>query len=80
MIWRMKQISLAEAHNSYSIKPQRTRKQMFLEEMHRVVPWQAIEALIEVHYPKAQPHGGRRAMASCCHAAHLLLAAMVWLV
>ena len=57
----MKQISLAEAHSSYSIKPQRTRKQVFLEEMNRVVPWQAIEALIEVHYPKAQPHGGRRA-------------------
>ena len=39
MIWRMKQISLAEAHSSYSIKPQRTRKQVFLEEMNRVVPW-----------------------------------------
>lgn len=57
----MKQISLAEVHTSYSVKPQRTRKQIFLEEMNRVVPWQMLEALIEPHYPKTGSKGGRRA-------------------
>ena len=57
----MKQISLAEVHASYSVKPQRTRKQIFLEEMNRVVPWRVLESLIEPHYPKAGSKGGRRA-------------------
>ena len=55
----MKQISLAEVHTGYSLKPQRTRKQIFLEEMDRVVPWQMLQSLIEPHYPKVGSKGGR---------------------
>jgi hypothetical protein len=29
--------------------------------MNRVVPWQALESLIEPHYPKTSSKGGRRA-------------------
>ena len=50
----VKQIGTAEVHASYSIKPQYTRKQVFWKYMNRVVPWQAIEVLIDVlYYPKA---------------------------
>ncbi|MFZ5656327.1 MAG: IS5/IS1182 family transposase, partial [Pseudomonadota bacterium] len=31
----------------------RTRREAFLAEMDRVVPWQALLGLIEPHYPKA---------------------------
>lgn len=34
-------------------KDKRTRKQVFLGEMEQVVPWTALEAFIEPHYPKA---------------------------
>lgn len=34
-------------------KDKRTRKQVFLGEMEQVVPWAALEAVIEPHYPKA---------------------------
>lgn len=34
-------------------KDKRTRKQVFLAEMEQVVPWSALEAVIEPHYPKA---------------------------
>ena len=34
-------------------KRKRTRREIFLAEMEQVVPWQALLALIEPHYPKA---------------------------
>jgi IS5 family transposase len=34
-----------------------TRKELFLIEMDRVVPWKGLIALIEPHYPKGE--GGR---------------------
>ena len=42
----------------YAGKRKRTRREEFLAEMEKVVPWSALEALIEPHYPKAG--GGRR--------------------
>ena len=30
----------------------RTRRELFLEEMEQVVPWKALLALIDPHYPK----------------------------
>jgi IS5 family transposase len=31
----------------------KSRRELFLEEMQQVVPWSALEALVEPHYPKA---------------------------
>ena len=36
-----------------------TRRAQFLAEMDRVVPWDAVCAAIEPHYPKVSPEGGR---------------------
>lgn len=36
-----------------------TRRAQFLAEMNRVVPWAELCALIEPHYPKGSPEGGR---------------------
>ena len=41
-------------------KKKRTKRDVFLAEMAAVVPWSGLEALIEPHYPKASPKGGRR--------------------
>jgi IS5 family transposase len=52
----LKQLSFSDAE--YGGKRKRTRREVFLAEMHRAVPWDELEALIERHYPKAG--GGRR--------------------
>ena len=36
-----------------------TRRAQFLAEMDRVVPWDAVCAVIDPHYPKVSPEGGR---------------------
>ena len=36
-----------------------TKRERFLSEMEAVVPWQALIALIEPHYPKTSKQGGR---------------------
>jgi len=53
----MKQQSLASqvVFEKYGRK---SRREIFLEEMERVVPWSAMQALVEPHYPKAG--SGRR--------------------
>ena len=38
---------------AYDNKKKKTRFDVFLDEMSRVVPWQDMTALIELHYPKA---------------------------
>ena len=53
----MDQLSFASL--DYAAKKKRTRG-VFLAEMAAVVPWVALEAVIEPHYPKAGPNGGRR--------------------
>ena len=44
----------------FAAKKKRTKRDVFLTEMAAVVPWGALEALIEPHYPKVGPQGGRR--------------------
>ena len=46
----MKQMTFADAE--YAGKRKQTRKELFLIEMDRVVPWKGLIALIEPHYPK----------------------------
>jgi transposase, IS5 family len=52
----MKQLSFSDVE--YGGKRKRTRREVFLAEMERAVPWAKLEALIEPHYPKAG--SGRR--------------------
>ena len=52
----MSQLSFTDAE--YGIKRKQTRREIFLAEMDRVVPWKEIEDLIEPVYPKAG--NGRR--------------------
>ena len=58
----MKQQSLA-AQATFEKFGRKSRRELFLDEMERVVPWPALEALVEPHYPKAgngrQPVGLR---------------------
>ena len=52
----MDQLSFSDAeHRS---KRKRTRREVFLDEMDRTIPWNLLEAIIEPHYPKAG--NGRR--------------------
>lgn len=43
----------------YFDKGKTTRREKFLAEMERAVPWSRLRALIEPHYPKGSPAGGR---------------------
>ena len=56
----MKQVSLSMT--GYFDKGKKTRREQFLAEMDQVVPWARLCALIEPHYPKASPAGGRPAL------------------
>jgi len=51
----VKQLSFSDAE--YGGKRKQTRREVFLAEMDRAVPWRQLEALIEPHYPKVG--GGR---------------------
>jgi len=53
----MTQTSFADAE--YAGKRKQTRRELFLIEMDKVVPWKGLIALIEPHYPKGK--GGRPA-------------------
>ena len=52
----MKQMSFSDAE--FEGKRKQTRREVFLAEMDRAMPWAALESGIEPHYPKAA--GGRR--------------------
>src|SRR3954469_24359915 len=54
----MDQLSFASL--DFAAKKKRTKRDVFLAEMAAVVPWNALEAVIEPHYPKVGPKGGRR--------------------
>lgn len=56
----MKQTTFASL--ACATKKKRTRREKFLAEMEVVVPWARLAALIEPHYPKAGPKGGRPPM------------------
>jgi len=44
----------------FATKKKQTKREVFLAAMGAVVPWGVLEALIEPHYPKIGPRGGRR--------------------
>ncbi|SBO44711.1 IS5 family transposase [Cyanobium sp. NIES-981] len=52
-----KQLGLSDYEQSTAKK--RTKREKFLAEMDAVVPWQALIALIEPHYPRTSSKGGR---------------------
>ena len=54
----MDQLSFASL--DFAAKKKRTKRDVFLAEMAAVVPWGVLEAVIEPHYPKVGPKGGRR--------------------
>ena len=54
----MDQLSFASL--DFAAKKKRTKRDVFLAEMAAVVPWAALEGVIEPHYPKTGPQGGRR--------------------
>ena len=45
---------MKQADLGLNLSMKRTRKREFLDEMNRVVPWAALSALIEPHYPKGK--------------------------
>ena len=49
------QISFAQAE--YDKKKKRTRREVFLEKMERVVPWSRLMEVIEPYYPKSGKRG-----------------------
>src|SRR5436190_716747 len=51
---------LSFASLDFAAKKKRTKRDVFLSQMGVVVPWAKLEALIEPHYPKMGPQGGRR--------------------
>lgn len=48
----MRQLTLA-SQGTFEKYGKKTRREKFLEEMERVMPWAELESLIEPHYPKA---------------------------
>jgi IS5 family transposase len=54
----MDQLSFASL--DFVAKKKRTKRDVFLAEMAAIVPWAKLEAVIEPHYPKIGPQGGRR--------------------
>ncbi len=71
----MDQLSFASL--DFAAKKKRTKRDVFLAEMATVVPWAALEGVIEPHYPKTGRKGGRRPFPLAVDAAHLLPAAVV---
>ena len=57
----MDQLSFASL--DFAAKKKRNERDVFLAEMAAVVPWGALEAVVEPHYPKIGPKGGRRPFA-----------------
>jgi len=54
----MDQLSFASL--DFAAKKKRTKRDVFLAEMAAVVPWSALESVVESHYPRVGPQGGRR--------------------
>lgn len=57
----MPESQLSFSSLDYAAKKKRTKREVFLCEMAAVVPWVALEAVIDPFYPKMGPQGGRRA-------------------
>jgi transposase, IS5 family len=48
---RQQTLAVLAAFEKYGRK---SRRELFLEEMERVVPWGKLEGLVEPHYPKGE--------------------------
>jgi len=59
-----KQISFSEAE--FASKRRVARRERFLADMERVIPWQSVLAIIEPHYPKGSATGRRSDWSACC--------------
>jgi transposase, IS5 family len=57
--WVMGSRQLGFSDYEQSTAKKRTRREKFLAEMEKVVPWQGLVELIEPHYPKTGEKGGR---------------------
>ena len=55
----MKQQTSLSMTGFFCDKDKKTRREQFLAEMDQVVPWARLCAVIEPHYPKGSPRGGR---------------------
>ena len=78
----MKQQTFASL--DYAHKKKQTRREQFLSEMERCIPWQALLAVIEPHYPRGGRRGGQPIglgvlPAAGRDAADLSDAAVVWI-
>jgi len=71
----MKQATLASMNFDARNKP--TRRERFLGEMDRVIPWSKLLAEIEEHYPTSGRPARPTAVGAGTHAAHSLHAAVV---
>jgi IS5 family transposase len=49
----MQQQSLASHQSVFEKYGRKSRRELFLEEMEKVVPWSGLEALVRPHYAKA---------------------------
>ncbi|MDR7194465.1 IS5 family transposase [Luteimonas terrae] len=67
---RSMQLSFGDAEDLGQRK--RTRREVFLAEMEQVVPWPALLALIEPHYPKMGRSGGQPYVLSTMLRIHFL--------
>ena len=52
-----KQLSLSMT--GYFDKGKKSRREVFLDEMERALPWERLYGLIEPHYPKGSSAGAR---------------------
>ena len=71
----MDQLSFASL--DFAGKKKVTKRDLFLAEMVAVVPWAALAAVIEPHYPKVGPARRAASVSPRGDAAHLLPAAVV---
>jgi IS5 family transposase len=71
----MDQLSFASL--DFAAKKKRTKRDVFLAEMATVVPWGALEAVIEPHYSQDRSEGRAAPIPASNNAAHLLPAAVV---
>lgn len=46
-------LQLTFADSEYNQKRRKTRKEIFLDRMDKLVPWKRLESIIKPHYPKA---------------------------
>ena len=54
------------AQSEYAMKKKMTRRERFLGEMEKVVPWERLVEIIKPHYPKGGADGLESGSSGCC--------------